>query len=152
MDFKFLLFMLERKHAVKFHYPFHLKLGKKQYLHLFLLEQAIFNLKKKSLITSSEFLKHSIFIYLLKLKKTEVFQLDHTNTSKTSLCWCLVAKSCLTLFVIPWTVGSSVHGISQKDYWSRLTFPHSGDLPDPGIKPMSPAPQADSLPLNHREG
>ena len=29
--------------------------------------------KKKSLITSSEFLKHSIFIYLLKLKKIEVF-------------------------------------------------------------------------------
>ena len=49
MDFKFLLFMLERKHAVRFHYPFHLKLGKKLNLNLFLLEQAVFNAKKKIL-------------------------------------------------------------------------------------------------------
>ena len=31
-------------------------------------------------------------------------------------------------------------------YWSRLPFPTPGDLPDPGIKPGSPALQADSLP------
>ena len=35
--------------------------------------------------------------------------------------------------------GSSVHGISQvKEYWSGLPFPSPGDLPDPGIKLMSP--------------
>ena len=33
---------------------------------------------------------------------------------------------------------SSVHGIFQ-EYWSRLPFPFLKDLPDPGIKPMSPA-------------
>ena len=32
------------------------------------------------------------------------------------------------------------------EYWSRLPFPAPGDLPDPGIKPGSPALQADSLP------
>ena len=41
----------------------------------------------------------------------------------------------------PWTTcspsGSSVHGISQQTYWSRLPFPSPGDLPDPGIKPTS---------------
>ena len=26
---------------------------------------------------------------------------------------------------------------SRQEYWSRLTFPTSGDLPDLGIKPMS---------------
>ena len=31
-------------------------------------------------------------------------------------------------------------------YWSRLTFPSPGDLPNPGIKPRSPALQANSLP------
>ena len=41
--------------------------------------------------------------------------------------------------------GSSVHGISRQEYWSGLPFPPPGDLPDPGIKPMSPALQADSL-------
>ena len=35
---------------------------------------------------------------------------------------------------------------SRQDYWSGLPFPFPGDLPDPGIKPGSPALQADSLP------
>ena len=35
---------------------------------------------------------------------------------------------------------------SRQEYWSRLPFPSSGDLPIPGIEPESPALQADSLP------
>ena len=27
---------------------------------------------------------------------------------------------------------------SQQEYWSGLPFPPPGDLPNPGIKPMSP--------------
>ena len=42
--------------------------------------------------------------------------------------------------------GSSVHEFSRQEYWSALPFPSPGDLPDPGIKPMSSALQADSLP------
>ena len=34
---------------------------------------------------------------------------------------------------------------SRQEYWSGLPFPTPGDLPDPGIKPGSPALQADSL-------
>ena len=37
-------------------------------------------------------------------------------------------------------------GFSRQEYWSRLPFPPPGDLPDPGIKPGSPALQADALP------
>ena len=33
---------------------------------------------------------------------------------------------------------SSVHGISQQEYWNGLPFPSPADLPDPGIKPMFP--------------
>ena len=33
--------------------------------------------------------------------------------------------------------GSSVHGISQQEYWSGLPFPPPGDLPHPGIEPVS---------------
>ena len=44
--------------------------------------------------------------------------------------------------VIPCTVAHrsplSV-GFSQQEYWSGLPFPSPGDLPDPGIKLMSPA-------------
>ena len=35
---------------------------------------------------------------------------------------------------------------STQEYLSELPFPSPGDLPDPGIKPMSPILQADSLP------
>jgi len=38
-------------------------------------------------------------------------------------------------------------GFSRQEYWSGLTFPSPGDLPDPGIKPRSPAWQADALTL-----
>ena len=37
-------------------------------------------------------------------------------------------------------------GFSRQGYWSGLPFPSPGDLPDPGIKPRSPALQADTLP------
>ena len=36
-------------------------------------------------------------------------------------------------------------GFSRQEYWSGLPFPSSGDLSNPGIKPKSPALQADSL-------
>ena len=38
-------------------------------------------------------------------------------------------------------------GFSRQEYWSALPCPPPGDLPVPGIKPSSPALQADSLPL-----
>ena len=43
-------------------------------------------------------------------------------------------------------------GFSRQEYWSGLPSPTPGDLPDPGIEPMSPvvpALQADSLQLSH---
>ena len=46
-------------------------------------------------------------------------------------------------------LGSSVHGIYRQEYWSGLPFPVSEDLPDPGVKLVSPAWQTDSLPLSH---
>ena len=53
------------------------------------------------------------------------------------------------LFVTLWTVAhhsASSMGFSRQEYWSGLPFPSPGDLPDSGIKPGSPALQADSLP------
>ena len=37
-------------------------------------------------------------------------------------------------------------GFSRQEHWSGLPFPSPGDLPDPRIKPRSPALQADALP------
>ena len=39
-----------------------------------------------------------------------------------------------------------IHGILQARILEWVAFPFSGDLPNPGIEPRSPALQADSLP------
>ena len=52
------------------------------------------------------------------------------------------------LFATSWTVAYQAPpsmGFSKQEYWSGLLFPSPGDLPDPGIKPRSPALQADAL-------
>ena len=41
-----------------------------------------------------------------------------------------------------------VDQFSQQEYWSGEPFPSPGDLPDPRIKLMTSALQADSLPLS----
>ena len=41
-------------------------------------------------------------------------------------------------------------GFSRQEDWSGLPFPSPGDLPDPGIKPASPALQVNFLPLSHQ--
>ena len=41
-------------------------------------------------------------------------------------------------------------GFSGQEERSGLPLPSPGDFPDPGIKPGSPALEADSLPLSHR--
>ena len=52
----------------------------------------------------------------------------------------------------PWTVAHQAPlsmGFSRPEHWRGLPFPSPGDLPDPGTEPLSPAWQADSLPLSH---
>ena len=41
-------------------------------------------------------------------------------------------------------------GFFRQEYWSGLPFPSLGDLPDPRIKPHSPALQTDPSPLSHQ--
>ena len=43
-------------------------------------------------------------------------------------------------FATPWTVARQAllsRGFSRQEYWSRLPFPTSGGLLNPGIKPES---------------
>ena len=42
----------------------------------------------------------------------------------------------------PWTVAHQAPlsmEFSRQEYWSGLSFPSPGDLPNPGIEPKSPA-------------
>ena len=51
--------------------------------------------------------------------------------------------------VTSWTVAHQAPlymGFPRQEYWSGLPFPFPGDLPDPVVKPRSPAFQADTLP------
>ena len=67
-------------------------------------------------------------------------------------CVCMYAQllSCARLFVTPRLLCQAPlsMGFPRQEYWSRLPCPPPGDLPDSGIKPMSPASpalQVDSL-------
>ena len=56
----------------------------------------------------------------------------------------MVAKSCPTLGN-PWTVVQQAHlsmGFFRQEYWNGLPFPLTGDLPDRGMEPTSPASPA----------
>ena len=56
--------------------------------------------------------------------------------------------SCVRLSATPCTVAynaSPSMGFSRQEYWSGLPFPSPGDLPNPGIKPVSPSLKADAL-------
>ena len=48
--------------------------------------------------------------------------------------------SLIQVFATPWAVALQAPlsvGFSRQEYWSGLTFPSPGDLPHPGIEPMS---------------
>ena len=76
--------------------------------------------------------------------------------------------SCVWLFASSWTTarqialsldypldtGGSYHCsclVSRQEHWNGLPFPSPRDLPDPGIKPMSPALLANTLVLHHQK-
>ena len=69
-------------------------------------------------------------------------------------CCCLV--SCVRLFCNPRTAGCQALlsvGFPRQEYWSGLSFPSPGDLPDPGTEPAFfylLHCQVDSLPLHHQ--
>ena len=58
-------------------------------------------------------------------------------------CWGLWVLSCfghVQLFATQWTVAHQaplLMGFFRQEYWSGLPCPPPGDLPNPGIKPMS---------------
>ena len=67
-----------------------------------------------------------------------------------SMCGVVVlhAQLCLTI-CNPWTVVCQAPlsmEVSRQECWNGLPFHSSGDRPDTGIEPGSPALQADSLP------
>ena len=69
---------------------------------------------------------------------------------------CLLSCSVVSDSVTLWTVACQAllsMGFFRQEYWNGLPFSPPGDLPDPGMKPLSPvssALQAESLLLSHQ--
>ena len=69
------------------------------------------------------------------------------KTISQNPCWgkanihaCMLSP--VQLLVTPWTAAHQTLlsiAFSRQEYWSGLSFPSPGDLPDPGIEPASPA-------------
>ena len=94
-------------------------------------------------------------ITLLGIYPREIKTYPHTKTFyKCLFLWlCSVAQSCLPLcssmdYIAHHQALLSME-FSRQEYWSGLTFPTPRDLPDPGIKPMSPELAGRFLPLCH---
>ena len=84
---------------------------------------------------------HTMYCFVLKAD-------THTHTYK-QLKVKVNSLSRVRLFATSWTVAYQAPpsvGFSRQEYWSGLPFPSPGDLSNPGIKPRSPALQADALP------
>ena len=80
------------------------------------------------------------FITLVNVEKERLY----LQRMKWSMC-VLRCFSHVQLFATPWTVARQAPlsvGFSRQEYWSGLPWPPTGDLPDSGIKPVSPASSA----------
>ena len=58
------------------------------------------------------------------------------------ICVPVQSLSPVQLFATPWTVAHQAPlsmRFPRQEYWSGLPFPSPGNLPDPGIPPVSPA-------------
>ena len=61
------------------------------------------------------------------------------------MCCCCLVTELSDSFVTLWTIASLAllsMEFPRQDHWSRLPFPSPGDLPNPGIEPMSPVSPA----------
>ena len=57
-------------------------------------------------------------------------------------CVCTQLLHHVQLFSTPWTVTHQSPlsmGLSSQEFWSGFPFPPPGELPNPGIEPLSPS-------------
>ena len=71
-----------------------------------------------------------------------ILALSETSEKHVTACWyCLVTQLCPDSVTV-WTLAHQAPlsmEFSRQEYWRGLPFPSPGDLPDPGIEPVSHA-------------
>ena len=87
------------------------------------------------------FLVWFIFPQLMTLHSIAVLNLKFYFTPSVCVCVCVWSRfSSVWCFEALWTVACQASlsmGLPKQVYWNRLPFSSSGDLPDPGIEPVS---------------
>ena len=89
--------------------------------------------------------KKSRFLTLHADIKTNFSWPSVAPNSNTLVSACVLSRSAVSDSATPWTVALQAPlsvGFSTQDYWSGFPCPPPGDLPGPGIEPMSPMPLA----------
>ena len=85
---------------------------------------------------------HSTVEYYLAMKRNPL-RTDTTTQQDLQSTTAVVAVQLLSpvrLFATPWTAAHQAPlSIPRQEHWSGVPSPSPGDLPDPGIKPTSPA-------------
>ena len=75
------------------------------------------------------------------LSKLDTFYFFYFSDCCGCVHACTQSLRCVQLFVTLWTVAYQSPlsmGFSRQEYWSGLPCPSPGDLPNPGVEPMSP--------------
>ena len=73
-----------------------------------------------------------------------LFYLTYMQGVYVCVCMRMCVLSCFShvqLFATLWTIAHQTPlsmGFSKQEYWNGLPFPSPGDLPSPGIEPVSP--------------
>ena len=88
-------------------------------------------------------------VQLFTLNLLTSFKSIDMLTGLLSLSCSVISNSFVTPCILAHQAPLSM-GFPKQVYWSGLPFPSPGDLPDPGIEPISPTWQANFLPLNHQ--
>ena len=68
-----------------------------------------------------------------------------SGPSSDPLVGCVCTLGCVRLFAVFLRVACQAPlsmGFSRQEYWSGSSFPTPGDLPDPGMEPVSLEPPA----------
>ena len=77
------------------------------------------------------------------ISKSETLSLSLVKTEVLLALARVLSRSVVSdCFAIPWTAALQAHlpvEFFRQQYWSGLPFPTPGDLPGPGIEPVSPA-------------
>ena len=84
----------------------------------------------------------ALFTKVRTWKQSKYALIDEWINKNQYMHVCMVSHfSLLQLFAILWTIACQAPlsmGFSRQEYWSGLSFPLAGNLPDQGIKPVFP--------------